>query len=91
MYNLILSKFGLRIIGIFVVIAAIAGMVYEFHYKPINELEEEISVKDQLIQYISNDYVKCTDTLQKLHLEGYINGVSDINDTVVIDLNNLHT
>ena len=91
MYSFVFSKLGIRVIGALFLAALIFGAIYEYHYKPINELTTEIKAKDTVIQDISNDYVQCTDTLQKLHLEGYINGISDINDTAVVDLNNLHT
>ena len=87
----IVSQFKNIFIG--VTLGAIAIFIYiainSWHYKPIKELKEKnISLEKQLTE-TGRLLNICKADLDKLHLQGYIDGIGDNNEEPVIDFGNI--
>lgn len=103
MFNLTPLKTYFYIAVFLVFFLSISYAVYEFHYAPINKLNNEkkdlsaiIEKRDAVIsayeKEITSVYQKLYDCEQdsvKNKLDGIIEGIGDDNETVIIDFDNI--
>lgn len=74
------------------VVSLLGGMgfsIYNWHYKPLKVLtKENTTLKTDLIAQ-TNLLGVCEVKLHKVNLDGFIEGIGEHNETIVIDFDNL--
>lgn len=73
-------------------VGGIGLWAYKWHYEPLKAYEKQVSSLERELYIIGSALNVCEANLSKQKLQGFIDGIGEIDDeNITNDLNNLHT
>ena len=89
MVNLLFSKVGLYA-GITMLVAGGSSyLLYNWHYSVITSLEQQVNDSERQLRVTGELLNTCESNLSKQGLKGFIEGVGEHNETIVIDFSHI--
>jgi len=87
---------NLKLILSLIAVVLIGGAIYQWHYLPMNELEDDLAQQVKLVKAyeVAQEELylvlyKCQEDSKKAEIEALIEGIGDVDENITIDFSNI--